>query len=508
MNNLAGVCWQKVLDSQHTTLRLLTFYLLMGHSLINMLLFYFSISFYCVILHLVSIEFLAPYYYVGNANNNMIASASGTIVFVYLVFVSSVLFCSLIYKSKEGIGQFQMATTILGVFNFFCVGFFSYLLFCLLILKSESVVYKNVVYTDEIDRTWDFSNTLYISNIFYLQILGLIAAFSYLCPLILNPRKSLLDVLFSLKDYLFYFPMYIHTLLIYAFCNIDDLSGGSKVLKMNPNLLAISQKYKIQYVYRWICLNMLVTYVLIIVNTDPIYKNYFILVISFVFTANLAFKALFAIINHLKFYLFEKFYYNHKIKQRILEYTSRSKDLLKYIENIKKTINQQSMMNFSAVSIQYEDNTKNNRVVEKEKRVFEIKMEVSNLGVVVEEEESKGSHSQNSSGHHEENQLSNQQETNQNGNNNNYNNSNEFKANPFSPTKTKRPSVFSKNYKNNFGTNTKQLKIDAKLNSSGNYQRLIDKEKMIIDNPMESINLDLKNDGKNLDLAFEKQNKD
>ena len=68
--------------------------------------------------------------------------------------------------------------------------------------------------------------------------------------------------------------------------------------------------------------------------------------------------------------------------------------------------------------------------------------------------------------------------------------------------------MFSKNYKNNFGTNTKQLKIDAKLNSSGNYQRLIDKEKMIIDNPMESINLDLKNDGKNLDLAFEKQNKD
>lgn len=205
LNYLTGVCWKKVLDSEHTTVRLLSFYVMMGHSTLNMLLFYFSISIYCIILHLISTEFLGEYYYVGEPNNNMIASASGTIVFAYLVFVSSILFCSLIYKSKEGIGQFQMATTILGIFNFFCFGFFSYLVFCLLILQSETIGNKTILYTDDIDRTLNFSTHLALSNLFYLQMLGLIALGSYLVPLVLNPRKSLLDVIFSLKDYFFIF---------------------------------------------------------------------------------------------------------------------------------------------------------------------------------------------------------------------------------------------------------------------------------------------------------------
>lgn len=281
--------------------------------------------------------------------------------------------------------------------------------------------------------------------------------------------------------------MYIHTLLIYAFANIDDLSGGTKIIKTNTLLTAISQKYKIQYVYRWISLNMLVTYVMIIVNTDPVYKNYFILVISFVFTANLAFKSTFAIINHLKYYFYERFYYDYKIKQRILEYTSRSKDLMKYIEQIKKSFGQQSM-NFSAVSIQYEDNTKNNRVIKTEKPIYESKMGVSNLGIVVEEEESKGTNSQASSGHHgdiDKNTIK------------------EYVNN--SPTKTNKPSKFHQKY-NNYGANTKKLKIDAKLNSSGEYMKLVDNGKMIFENPAESINFDLKNEGKNLDLAYEKKN--
>ena len=357
----------------------------MGYSTINLVLYYFSVSFYCVILHLVSTEFFANFHYVGNSDNT-IASASGTIMFVYLLFVASILFCSLIYKSKEGIGQFQMATTGLGFFNLFCVGYLSYLVFSLLVLGTEEITNKTVIYTDNIDRTWDFTKIFAISNILYLQILALIALFCYIAPMILNPFKSLFDIIFSLKDYLFYFPMYIHTLLIYAFCNIDDLSGGTKVLKTNPELMKKSNKYKIQYVYRWLSLNMLVTYVMIIINTDPVYKNYFILVISLIFTGNLAFKSIFAIMNHLKYYLYEKHYYNYCIQQRVLEYTNRSKDLMKYIDNIRKTLSAQNGMNFSTVSIQYEDNTRQNRNLEKEKSDLKVsmKMEKSNLGIVVE----------------------------------------------------------------------------------------------------------------------------
>ena len=32
----------------------------------------------------------------------------------------------------------------------------------------------------------------------------------------------------SLMSYIFYTPTYVHTLIIYAFCRLDDLSWGTK----------------------------------------------------------------------------------------------------------------------------------------------------------------------------------------------------------------------------------------------------------------------------------------
>lgn len=532
MQYVTGVCWKKVLDSEHTAIRVLAFYILMGYSTVNLLLFYFSVSFYCIILHLISTEFFANFNYLTASNNENIASASGTIMFIYLIFIASMLFCSLIYKSKEGIGQYQMATTGLGIFNLVCTGYFIYLVVSLLILQNDTVLNKTVIYTNEIDRAWDQKEILAISNVFYLQILGLVAAACYLIPMILNPFKALLDILFSLKDYIFYFPMYIHTLLIYAFCNIDDLSGGTKVLKLNADLVKISNKYKIQYVYRWLSLNMLVTYIMIIVNTDPIYKNYFILVIVFIFTANIAFKSCFSVLNHLKFYLYEKHLYNYKIRSRIEEYKARSKDLMKYIDNIKRTLSQTNV-NFSMVSMQYEDNTKAPRMLdslvvdekkdklkEKEREIKpDFRLERSHLGVVFEEEDSKHSSSNQSSSNKEitlnkDDSVKEQQQEN------------------YSPTKTYTKSVFHQKYNNNFGTNTKQLKEEAKLNVSGKLgkktvveekKNLIpenavdsaakkDEKKEVVEerknlimlNAVDSVNFDQK-EGNSLDIAYKKK---
>ena len=504
MNYLTAVCWKKVLESEHTAIRIVSFYTLMAYSTINLLLYYFSISLYCIILHLISTEFFSHYFYVGQTTTNTTGSVSGTIMFIYLIFVGSMLFCSLIYKSKEGIGQFQMATTGLGLFNLFIIGYLAYLIVSLLILKSDSILNKTVIYTNEIDRTWDFTVILPISNIMSLQILGIITCSCYLVPMILNPMKSCVDILFSIKDFLFYFPMYIHTLPIYAFCNIDDLSGGTKVLKTNPELVKKSNKYKIQYVYRWLSLNMLLTYIMIIVNTDPVYKNWFILIISLIFTGNLAFKAIFATLNHLKYYFFEKHYYNYCIKERFNEYKARSDELMKYIENTKKTLTQ-SAMNFSAVSIQYEDNTMNNRYIKPDKVEVKPDMQAlgkSNLGIVFEEEESKGSNSNGDSSHPEDLLQIAYTNSNQNINNNNNNNN---QGNPHSPKKPVKKSIFAQKFNNNFGTNTKQSKEEAKLNNSGKYTLITDKMNLIANEPTDSIDFDTNNQSKNLDIAFDKK---
>jgi cellulose synthase/poly-beta-1,6-N-acetylglucosamine synthase-like glycosyltransferase len=54
-----------------------------------------------------------------------------------------------------------------------------------------------------------------------------ISVLGHLFPTIFNFRKGL-ELIASLKDYLAYAPTYIHLLIIYAFCRIDDLSWGTK----------------------------------------------------------------------------------------------------------------------------------------------------------------------------------------------------------------------------------------------------------------------------------------
>ncbi len=41
-------------------------------------------------------------------------------------------------------------------------------------------------------------------------------------------KEAFTDIIFCLPHYLYYSPAYLHTLLIFAFCNVDDLSWGTK----------------------------------------------------------------------------------------------------------------------------------------------------------------------------------------------------------------------------------------------------------------------------------------
>lgn len=61
-----------------------------------------------------------------------------------------------------------------------------------------------------------------------MKVLILCTIVFYAVPCALNARKTITDVLCPLKDYLYYSPQYFHTLLIFAFCNVNDLSWGTK----------------------------------------------------------------------------------------------------------------------------------------------------------------------------------------------------------------------------------------------------------------------------------------
>lgn len=59
----------------------------------------------------------------------------------------------------------------------------------------------------------------------------------YIPPMVLNFKRAIFDILFCLKDYIFFSPAYMHTLLIYAFCNVNDLSWLLFLIIFLKNLL-------------------------------------------------------------------------------------------------------------------------------------------------------------------------------------------------------------------------------------------------------------------------------
>lgn len=58
----------------------------------------------------------------------------------------------------------------------------------------------------------------------------------YGLPCIFKPKAAITNILFCLPHYIYYSPAYVHTLLIYAFCNLDDLSWGTKGLEKDTEI--------------------------------------------------------------------------------------------------------------------------------------------------------------------------------------------------------------------------------------------------------------------------------
>ena len=59
-------------------------------------------------------------------------------------------------------------------------------------------------------------------------IMVAMTAIFYALPAIFKIKNVFTDVIYSAHHYIYYSPAYIHTLLIFAFCNVDDLSWGTK----------------------------------------------------------------------------------------------------------------------------------------------------------------------------------------------------------------------------------------------------------------------------------------
>ena len=97
---------------------------------------------------------------------------------------------------------------------------------------------------------------IYFSDRIILKIAIISTLVLHTVPVLCNPAY-MPELTISTLHYVYYAPTYIHILIIYAFCRIDDLSWGTKGLEggEDPKMAKIKKKntkFKYVYVCKWI----------------------------------------------------------------------------------------------------------------------------------------------------------------------------------------------------------------------------------------------------------------
>lgn len=113
--------------------------------------------------------------------------------------------------------------------------------------------------------------------------------------------KRVWDIIRSTVSYIFFSGTYTHTLIIFAFCNIDDVGWGTKGLHSSA-----TQKYrqaKLSFVSTWILVNAIIAYILVVI--DEYFESYpFIIYVLAVYSAFIMIvRFLCASIYHFKYYI-------------------------------------------------------------------------------------------------------------------------------------------------------------------------------------------------------------
>lgn len=112
----------------------------------------------------------------------------------------------------------------------------------------------------------------------------------------------------SFVQYIYYQSVYSHILLIFSFCNIDDVCWGTKNL-VDSNSKKGYYEEKIIFIAKWLVSNIIFSFILIYVNDYFGYKGYLLVGIAIYTSFILGSKLVFAILNHFHFYIIDTIKY-------------------------------------------------------------------------------------------------------------------------------------------------------------------------------------------------------
>ena len=219
----------------------------------------------------------------NETDENTTFTAGGALANTFLLSVVGTVYMSLLFKiNEEPLRIFlKMMVPLMGVY---------YLL-----------LWGVVIYFAVSNLKWMAENRetgLILDDSIWLAAFIIVVIASHGVPLLFYPRRTV-DVIRGLVSYLFYTPLYVTIMPIYAFCQLDDLSWGTKgagdhILKGNEKEKKLYQfkDFKIQNVIIWIALNIFVGFGVIRLNELPSTRNQFLLWYGGLFAAIIGIKAI------------------------------------------------------------------------------------------------------------------------------------------------------------------------------------------------------------------------
>ena len=298
--------------SKHSNYMKLVFSFSMVMARIGMMVIYLMMSTYYITLKVLMFAYFDQVSIVANPTTSL----AGFFLYFYIVMVISLLFLSLQFKATDPDLEFffRLISHLLGVFMLFSFGVMIYLLF--------SEIFKDPV--------------AYFTNQSLMRVLVILNAGFYLLIVLVNPQ-TIKTIAFGVPHYLYYMPTYLHIMVVYSFCRIDDLSWGTKgAHTSDPTGRTKEYKdFKVEFVGKWLIANAIISYSVIVITSDPNNQDIFLTVLIFFITMLVSIKSFFAFLYAIRFYFFDQSQYYHHLKDLRVYYEAQTLAIKEYYEKIK-----------------------------------------------------------------------------------------------------------------------------------------------------------------------------
>lgn len=298
--------------SKHSYLMRLMFDFSIIMSKIGMYVIYLMMASYYVTLNIVMFAFFDEIRVVDSS----LSSLAGFLIFLYIWFIISLLYLSIQLKANDPDAEFffRLISHIMGIYMLFSFSI-------TLILLFGSIFY-------------DMKG--YFMNQNLMSMLSLITACSYVLIAIVNPF-AIDTVTFCVIHYLYYMPTYLHIMVVYAFCRIDDLSWGTKGAHdaEESNKSKEYKDFKVNFVSTWLMVNAILSYIIVVLMSNYDYKSIFLTILITFITALVCMKSFFALIYQLKYVFWDLPKYKSTLDKNAPIYHKQGKEINEYYDKLK-----------------------------------------------------------------------------------------------------------------------------------------------------------------------------